>query len=265
MKCEQIRELIEAYALDALQAEERRLVERHLAACQECQRLLDDYYEVLAQLPDLLAVATPERLSPGVKGELLQKLEKSRTPVSTPSPENQQRRFPPLSRRPKRRLWQGATAAFAILLLFFLVWNIQLNVALARERALRAEVAGIVGQQELVLEVIDSEQTERLVLLPPSETSDAYGKIFTRADMPYVVAMAARLTPPPTGEAYHLWLNRRTTTELAGIMVLDDDGFGMLIYEAGQNGPTYDAAELTLQPIGTDEPQGEPLLVWPRE
>lgn len=264
MNCEQIRELIEGYALDALQGEERQMVERHIATCQECRRLLDEYHEVLAQLPDLLAANSPERLSPSVKAQILEKLEKSRAPLATQTPERPRPSLP-LSRRPKRRLWQLATAISAILLLLFLIWNIQLNVALARERALRSEVADIVGQQELVLEVIDSEQTERLVLLPPVQTSDAYGKVFTRVDMPHVVAMAARLDAPPVGQAYHLWLSRGATMELAGIMVLDDDGFGMLIYHTGQNGPSYDAASLTLQPPGADEPQGKPVLIWPRE
>lgn len=266
MKCEQIREFLEAYALDALEAEERQMVEQHLATCQECRRLLDEYHEVVAQLPELLAAVTPERLSPSVKGQLLEKLEKSQVPTAAEAAERpRSRRQSPLRPfRSKRRIWQLATAVSAILLLLFLVWNIQLNVALARERALRAEVADIVGQQELVLEVIDSEQTERLVLMPLSGASNAYGKVFTRSDMPHVVAMAARLQRPPAGHAYHLWLSRGTETKLAGVMTVDDDGFGMLIYEAEQEGPTYDTATLTLQPLGAIEPEGEPLLVWSR-
>lgn len=264
MKCEQISEFLEAYALDALEAEERQMVEQHLATCQECRRLLDEYHEVVAQLPDLLAAVTPERLSPSVKGKLLEKLEKSPVPTAAEPAERPQGRWWPPPRS-KRRIWQLATAVSAILILLFLVWNIQLNVALARERALRAEVADIVGQQELILEVIDSEQTERLVLLPLSGASDAYGKVFTRSDMPHVVAMAARLLRPPAGHAYHLWLSRGTETKLAGLMAVDDDGFGMLIYQAEQEGPTYDAAALTLQPLGAVEPKGEPLLVWSRE
>lgn len=266
MNCEQIRELLEPYALDALEVEERQIVEQHLATCRECGRLLAEYREVLAHLPDLLAAATPERLSPGVKGQLLEKIRESQAPPPGEAAERSPRSQPqPWTRRPKRRLWQLATAISAILLLLILLWNIQLNVALARERALRMEVADIVGRQELVLEVIDSEQTDRLVLLPPSQTSDAYGKVFSRSDMPHVVAMAARLPRPPAGRAYHLWLSRGTATELAGVMAVDDDGFGMLIHQAEQDGPIYESAILTLQPLGAVKPQGEPLLVWPRE
>lgn len=264
MNCEQIRELIELHAVDALAAEERQLVERHIAGCETCRQLLDEYRQVVAELPELLAAVTPERLAPIVKRQLLEKLEKSGAPAATePTQRPQPDRLPP--QRPKRRLWQLATAFSAILLLLFLAWNIQLNVALARERALRAEVADLVGRQELVLEVVDSEQTERLVLLPPSPTSNAYGKVFTRADMPYVVAMAARLPQPPADKAYHLWLTHGPTTELAGVMVLDGDGFAMLIYEADRDGPSYDTAALTLQPLGANEPAGEPLLVWSRQ
>ncbi|MCE7989748.1 MAG: hypothetical protein DYG89_52045 [Caldilinea sp. CFX5] len=70
---------------------------------------------------------------------------------------------------------------------------------------------------------------------PGSEGSNAYGKVFTRSDMAYVVAMAARLPQPPPGQAYHLWLVQGEQTELAGMMKINQDGFALVIYEADQN------------------------------
>lgn len=263
MNCEQIKEQIEAYALDALEAREQREVEQHVARCDDCRRLLEEYREVLAHISEIVAAGAPgePEPDPAVKERLLASVEKSRTAAAKEASRQPDRRP---DHRPRRRLWQLATLASAVLLLLILAWNIQLNVALARERALRAEVADIVGQQELVLEVVDSQQTSRLILLPPSEDADAYGKVFTRADMPYVVAMAARLPAPPAGQAYHLWLTQGATTELAGVMTLDDEGFGLLIYQAAEDGPIYDAATLTLQPLGADRPAGEPSLLWPQ-
>ena len=72
-----------------------------------------------------------------------------------------------------------------LLLVFALAWSIRLNVVLACERALRAEFVELVGQQqELVLEIVDSGKTTRRVLRSTSESSNAYGKVFTALTWP---------------------------------------------------------------------------------
>jgi hypothetical protein len=149
-----------------------------------------------------------------------------------------------------------------LLLVSLLLWSIQLNVVLARERALRAEFGELVDQQEIVLEVIDSSKTERRVLLPPAGDSRAYGKVFTRSDMPHVVAMAARLTPPAAGEAYHLWLTRDEETILAGTLHTNDEGFGLLLFDDTVDGPQYSRAVVTLQPVGSTMPAEPLVLQW---
>lgn len=150
-----------------------------------------------------------------------------------------------------------------LLIMVLLGWSVQLSVALARERALRAEFANLVDQQEVVLEVIDSSQTTRRVLLPPEESSsDAYGKLFTRSDLPHVVAMAARLLQPPAGQAYHLWGTSADRTYLAGVMKVNAQGFGLLVFDADRSGPIYDSAQLILQPVGSTAPAGSPILTW---
>lgn len=77
--------------------------------------------------------------------------------------------------------------------------------------------------------------------------------------------LACRVPSAPTGLAYHLWLTAGGETKLAGIMALNEEGFGFLIYEAGEVGPKSDLATLTLQPLGADQPRGEPYLVWRQE
>jgi hypothetical protein len=155
-----------------------------------------------------------------------------------------------------------AAAAAVILLALSLLWSIRLSVALARERALRAEFAGLVSQQELVLEVVDSDKTVRHILRSPDSTSRAYGKLYTRSDMPHVVVMAARLQPPPSGQAYHLWLTSGRRTQVAGTLAVNSQGFGLLIFEADRNGPSYESAEITLQPMGSSTPSAPPVLLW---
>src|SRR5436190_231315 len=71
MDCEQVREQLEAYALGALEPDERDRVARHLAGCPECRRLAAAYAEVAADLPLALAAASPLRPPPELKERLV--------------------------------------------------------------------------------------------------------------------------------------------------------------------------------------------------
>lgn len=263
MSCEQIREMIEAYALGALDAPDQAMLETHLAECADCRQLLNEYAEMVNALPQAVALASPLQPPDSLKARVLKSLETA--PPLTPAasaPKKSQPTFP----RPKSSWWRTrplAAAALTLLIVILLGWSVQLSVALARERALRAEFANLVDKQEVVLEVIDSSKTTRRVLLPPEEgSSDAYGKLFTRSDLPHVVAMAARLRQPPAGQAYHLWVTSAGQTRLAGVMKVNEQGFGLLVFDADRNGPVYDSAQLTLQPIGSQTPSSSAVLLW---
>jgi hypothetical protein len=174
--------------------------------------------------------------------------------------------WPWQARRRTQWGWRLAAAAALLLFVLTLAWSIQLNRALARERALRIEFMDLVGQQqELVLEVVDSNQTTRRVLLPPGGESRAYGKLFTREGLPHVVAMAARLPQPPPNQSYHLWVTEAGETSLAGELTINQAGFGLLLFDDDSDNPSYEAAQLTLQSPGSNRPAGEVILVWPTE
>jgi anti-sigma factor RsiW len=273
MACETVREQLEEYALGLLDANDEQAVAQHVQGCAACRRLLDDYAAVVATLPQALAAVSPHSLPEDMKTRLLATVSSRTSPTSLPGhiepasplrPGGAVAAAPPVV-VPNAHLWRLRIALVAALLLLVLLvaWSIRLNVALARERALRAEIVDLVGhQQELVIEVVDSSQTTRHVLRSPLPEASAYGKLFTRAGLPHVVAMAARLPAPPPGEQYHLWLTSGGQTELAGLLDVNLAGFGLLIYEAETDQPVYEAAEVTLQRPGGATPVGESILVW---
>jgi hypothetical protein len=244
-----VRQLLEAYVLDALDATERAWVEQHLQTCNDCQRLVHEYAEIASKLPKALATATKLPLPPEIKTRLLQTLATERASARA--------RPIPLRWRPRLVTW-----GLAVLLALSLAWGFQLNVALAQERALRSEFANLVDQQEIVLEVIDSRKTTKAFLRATASDSNSYGKLFTRSDFRDVVAMAGRLPVPPAGQAYHLWVTEAGQTNLAGIMKVNDKGFGLLVFTADQPGPVYEAAQLILQPIGSTSSSGTPIIAW---
>ena len=242
------RELLEAYALGALQEDERVAVVRHLETCDECRALAAGLVETAHKLPLALGAVSPLRPPAGLKARLFGQL----------APDE----------RVDARHWSWrASAALAlisvVLAALFAAWDARLDDALSQERDLRARIARLQVQQELVLEVVDSRETRKAVLLPPQGSdSRAYGKVFSRADMPHVVAMAARLPQPRRGRAYHFWLTSGGKTRLVGVLPIDSSGFGLILFEANRAGPVYQEARLIEQPRGSKRPNGQPVLRW---
>ncbi len=280
MDHKRIIDLLDSYALGALASDERQLVERHLAGCAECRRLADDLAAAVELLPLALAAASPVQPPADLKNRVLRAVQApSRPPLPLVAgaggdveiPEPPQRvtsangapaRWSILPKRAGR--WRTVAAAAAIVVLAFsLAWGVRLSEALDQERALRERVAAHFSQQqEIVLEVVDSDEATRIILQSPDPDSRAYGKLFTRPDLPHVVAMAARLPPPPEGQTYHLWLTSEGRTFLAGVLPVNDQGFGLLTFDADHNGTVYEAARLTRQAAGAETPGGETVLAW---
>lgn len=271
MDCERIREQLEAYALDALEPTERAEVERHLATCPDCQADAIGLAEIVALFPEALAITRP--LSPGddVKKRVLMAVtahtarsQQGPSGIRSEEPHAQSAALPETNRGSRSPLRRIAYAMPLFLLVLSLVWGVRLVVALDRERELRAEyvdlIDEVVGQQELVFEVIGFDDTNRQFLVAQQANSTSYGKVFTRPDMPYVVVMAGRLPPAPDGGAFHVWLRSNGQTTLAGELTVDEHGFGLLVLTAEQPGPTYETAFVTLQAPGGTSPAGTEIL-----
>jgi hypothetical protein len=238
---EEIAESLEAYALGALDPATLSRVEAHLATCASCRRLVAEYQDVADSLPGALALAVPSAPSEATWHRLSRRI---------------------TTRRRWRSLAVAAAVAGVVLFALSLGWSVQLSTTLAQERAQFEQLA---SEQELIFEVVDAPDSRRVILRPPTAGSPSYGKVFTRPDMPFVVAMAGRLPEPPPDRVYHLWLTL-STGELhhAGTIEPNAEGFGSLVYEAPANGPELQSARLTLDEPDPPAPEGVPVLLWVR-
>jgi anti-sigma factor RsiW len=279
MEHSRAKDLLDAYALGVLEADECHAVEQHLASCTECRQLAADLAATADLLPLALAAASSLRPPPDLKDRVLRAAHGSamvapETGVSTRARAASAESSPggiTSSAVDRWRIMPGrvgrwrtvAAAALLVVLALSLLWGVRLSEALDQERAMRASVAAHFSrQQEIVLEVVDAAEATRVILRSPDPDSRAYGKLFTRPDLPHVVAMAARLPMPPEGQTYHLWLTSEGRTFLAGVLPVNDQGFGLLTFDADHDGPSYEAARLTLQAAGADAPGGETVLAW---
>lgn len=285
MNCDDVRGAIDAYALGALDAEDAGAVEAHLAVCPDCRRLVAEAGSAAHVLP--LALASASLLVPPAELKARLVAAVAGTARTAPAPDHHPEEATqssiargmsailPASRPEATRAteirtlvdrgrWRWAAAAAAVLIVVASVaWSVRLSSALDRERATRDRVEAFYSrQQELVLEIVDTPKATRQILRPPTKGSDAYGKLFTRPDLPDVVVMVARLTAPSEGQTYHVWLTSGGTTVDAGVLVVDDQGFGLLTLKADLPGPSYDAVEVRLEPGGATTPNGTVVLQW---
>ncbi len=84
---EHVDDLIAAYALGALEADERLAVERHAGYCPACARQLADMRRTTTMLPFAVAPAAP---SPDVKAALFARIAQSTAPVAANEAEEYQ-------------------------------------------------------------------------------------------------------------------------------------------------------------------------------
>src|SRR5688572_27316291 len=75
LTCEEVRELLPLLALDALDVDERDVVDDHLAACGACLEELGGYSETAAALALALPQTDP---SPALKGRMLTEARRAR-------------------------------------------------------------------------------------------------------------------------------------------------------------------------------------------
>jgi hypothetical protein len=237
---------LEAYALGALEPAERAEVERHLAGCPDCRARVRELEAAAHLLPQALAAVSPLEPPADLERRVLAGI------PAKPPPE-----------RPRRRLRPRAQVALAGLALLVVAGSaVSIQLAIGRERDTRSRLERIVGQQPIVFEVVDSPETVKRLLRPADPRfGRSYGKLYTRADLRDVVAIAARLPAAPEGRAYHLWLTSAGRTRLAGVLSVRN-GFGLLVLKGDRPGPVFERAELTLQAPGADRPAGARVLGW---
>jgi hypothetical protein len=228
MNCEDIRELLAGYVLEALDADERDAVERHLEHCADCSELAAALTATAHELPTVLdALAAPD-LPPSI-------LERLTAPPATP-------RIRPWRRPFRVRIAAAAIVALAVLAVLA---GIRSQQAIGDQHDLRARLAALVGQQSIVFDVVDSPHTTKVLLLPEHAGSRAYGKVYTRSDTNDAVAFVNRLPQPQGANRYLLWVRTGRTTSRAGVLSLQS-GFGYLVFH--HNGQAHLAdAFVTLQ------------------
>ncbi len=189
MDRETLLDLIPAYALGALDAKEKQLLQELLEHDSDAQALLAEYQEIT----DLLALAVPARSAPGhLQADLRQRLAKQR-PVEAAPPLP----APPLEVVPRPatsalRRWLPLVAALAV------VFGAVLLINLLPGTAPSGEV--IFTQLAARNDVI------RVALVPGEDMTQLEGELVATPDGSQAVIAVNNLPRLSENETYQLWL-----------------------------------------------------------
>jgi anti-sigma-K factor RskA len=227
------RELLGAYALDAVTRDEEIALSAHLEECDSCRAEVAKLRAVVSALP--LAVEEMEP-PPSLRSSLLAAIEQEpnvrREPGPTPIPS-----APPpvidLAERRSRRQWLAWAAAAALLLLSIGLfgWNLSLR---------------------------DDEPEPQTIALQPSSAEITGAAEATYLEDEGVIVLTMHDMPElPEGQVYQLWLIGEGAPVPSGVFTADQDEFAV----AG-NPAEHSTIAITVEPgpLGVTAPTSAPIL-----
>ncbi|MEJ2747010.1 MAG: anti-sigma factor [Anaerolineae bacterium] len=231
-----ILDLIPAYALGSLDAEEAQIVTRHLTSCADCQAELATFEAVV----DVLPLAAPEiEPSPALKGRLMNQIhakphdDTASLPEST-GPSLWQQFATALSDFLAGPRWRPAAVLAVLLLLIgsFFIWR-QLNPPPTQFALTATEAAP--GAQG-VIEVVGRNGRQATLTVTGLPALD------------------------PSSQ-YQLWLIQDGQRISGGVFSVEADGSQTITIDAPQPVPDYAAFGITIEPAGgSPGPTGERVL-----
>ncbi|MCB9419011.1 MAG: anti-sigma factor [Ardenticatenaceae bacterium] len=230
-----IIDLIPAYALNSLDAEDAEMVAQHLAACPDCQAELAAFAGVVDALP--LAAADVEP-STALKEQLMRQIrvktgeETAVSPQTTP-PTIWQQFIRALSDFIAGPRWQPAAVLAVLVLLIgsFFIWQ-------------RASVP-----------------PTQFVLTATEAAPEAQGIIEVMGDGRQATLTVTGLPELDPANQYQLWLIQDGQRTSGGIFSVQADGSQTITIDAPQPLPDYAAFGITIEPAGgSPGPTGERVL-----
>lgn len=242
-------ELLPAYALGALDGEELRELEAHLASgCAECRRQLDLWQ---GDLEELAAAVEPVAPSETTRRRI-QRLAGSSAPA----------RPRPLAR------WAAVVAAASLLIAAWSGWR-QARLGEERDR-LAQQVSALDQQLGLAraevqrlaesLSIISSPGSRAIVLAGLGPSPNASGHTFVNPRRGKAVFYAFDLPTLAPDKTYQLWWIEDGKPVSAGIFEVDERGTGSVQVERAPAG-AVDAWAVTIEPKGgVPQPTGAMVL-----
>ena len=267
-------DLLEAFALDALEADEEQAVIEHIEGCFECASVVDEQLQTAAALAFTAPpLAPPERVRAGLLASIEPfQPEPPRVSVSARRPSQGWAGTFSASGRRWARLLMPLTAVAAVTVVAVVIaLNVQISGQMDEMKAentlLRQEigqneadaaaqlalasdtVAQMQGNLQLLQNTLAQSDDQSLVMNPMQSDSDAWGVLVFSDDGTMGVIMASELEPLGEGYAYHVWLMDEGQRTWAGDMQVDEHGWGAIALDMSGSMTDFDAVQLSRAPL----------------
>jgi anti-sigma-K factor RskA len=260
---EQLDELIDLYALGALEPDEMQQVEDYLARSSHARDLLAESKRVTAAL-----AWTPEQRDPpaGAYERFQQRMAPLVAPAASPAPATPTSGSPPAAPAPSlwerlrqallpQQRWAGALMA---LLLIAAIGLGGWNLALRRE----VTMAQRVGQQYQELTALLASPATRLVALESTGAPGGRTQVLVNAERNEGYLVAAGLAPLPASQTYQLWLIADGVPLSVGTFDVDAQGGAATLLRGLPAPGAENLLGITVEPSGgSAQPTTTPILV----
>jgi anti-sigma-K factor RskA len=228
-----IHELTAGYALDALDAEERRTYEAHLPDCERCREELASFWNV----SEALAVASSGPApAPDLRDRILAAA-RAEPPVVVPFE-------PKRRRRPLVPVLAAAAAVAAGVAIGLGVWAASLSNDLDSSRS-------AVAKQREALEIVADPNAQTVAL------KTGTGRLVVAPDGRAALALTG-LDPAPAGKTYEIWVIAGSTPSPSGLFP-GQTGADLVTVD-GMVG-TGDVVAVTVEKAGGVDAPTTPIIV----
>lgn len=228
LKCEEVRPLLSAVAIGALDADETADVAQHLLECRECRQELDR----LSDTVDLIGFAAPQIEPPAtLRASFLSQLGDEPTKVPAPVPV---KRVVP---------WRWIASIAAALIVVLLAGNIALQLRDTNGTAPATQTSGTQASVPLVWYDVTA---------AGPQAGQATGFLCAQKTGRLAWLIVQDLPALPAGTTYQAWLSNGSQRVNAGTFTVDDKGRGFLTIRLSDTEPLEHFSTLGV----TEEPNG---------
>lgn len=266
-------DMLEAFALDALDLEEELIVQDHLDNCDQCSDIVDRFQATAAELAGLVQVQGPPA---GLLARVMQAISREEPPpLIAPAPQIVPQLVPSFGDRLiDSKLVRMLVPLGASVAMVLVVVAVTMNVRISNEvddlkreneslqTSLNSNLATMTAQiseasvakSEVMETVFKLQQASyelaqpdnvSLELNPPSAGSSSQGILLVSRDGSRGVIMVSGMNPPSPYTDYHVWLMRGRDKLWVGKISVDAHGWGTVSLKLPESIMAFEKVELT--------------------
>jgi anti-sigma-K factor RskA len=262
LTCEEALDLLPLLAIDALDVDERDVLEDHLATCEACQAEAASYSETAAVLALALPQADPP---PNLKGRLLAA---ARRPRVVDTDESRLGRSDAGSTSRRLPFWRvtmsGLVAAVALLVAIGAIfWAMNLRSELDAQSAQITTLTERAQNYQRVASVLQAADTQTRLLNGTNDAPSAFGRVYVDPETGEGMLMVRGLPPLPQGRSYQLWVvGTDGQRQSAGVLTWTDrQGNGYTLIQCPDKLARWQSFGVTQEPVGgSNGPTGPRML-----